>query len=292
MNILLKIIIGIVFVFFSNQNLSQEIDKLGKKELRIAYISKSGELDSLQQLFNNTSIAMNKEIMNLSHEIDNLKNQMNKNEIKCTETTNTLTLKNKSLIESISLLQDSLQNSTSNYELRKIFIEMFLRNRVYKLRCYESYSGVGPDGASIYKIAKIDNKYYTCDEYGNNIQKIESTNTEQTKEFNNWELKIDDNCKFQYIEPDENKTGTINKTSIKWRDDSYSDSLYNSSVIFGENYIKLPIAVFELETIRGSFDFFVYLYIGVKDFYFNEKQYSSFCPIILESIHIQTILTE
>jgi len=297
MKVLLKIIIGIVFVFLTNQILSQEIDKLGKKELRNAYNSKSAELDSLQQLFNDTLTAKNKEIINLNYKIDNLKNQINKIEIEmaeCEKTTNTLTSKNKSVIDLIRLFQDSLQNSTSNYELRKTLIDMYLRNRVYKLRYYESIGRAGITGPDIFKIARIDDKYYTSDfsdSYNKDKPIIELANDEQTKKYFNWGIEIDNNFRFQYNDTDENKTGTINKTTFEWRDFSYSDSLYNSSVIFGENYIKLPIAIIELETIRGVSDFFIYLYIGRKDFSFNEKQYSSYCSIILTSSFDDIILT-
>jgi hypothetical protein len=179
----------------------------------------------------------------------------------------------------------------NNGYFRRIIIDKYLLNKEFRIKYYNSYSGSGPDGGVFFTIAEVNNKYYTGDFYAGE-EVIQNADSEQLKSINSWRIKFHSNLEFEYSESETKYRGKISYKAIEWRDDSFMDSTYLCSIKISDDQLKVPLGIIELETVRGSFDFYIYYLIGKAQFSFNGKDHYAYNPIVFESMHVTKLFVE
>ncbi|MFM7672404.1 MAG: hypothetical protein ACKO6Q_07440 [Bacteroidota bacterium] len=169
-------------------------------------------------------------------------------------------------------------------------INKYIRGKNYRLLYYHSYDGVGPDGGSFTSIANINGSYYLGDISNGGAQKI-SRHTEQSYIINKFSLSVDKNLRFIIVIGDDIKSGYISISHGIWGNDPnmFPDSVSSKVLIKNNDVTYLPIIIQEFSTIRGDWDFNIYLHVGKVKYSFGKKEYEITNPIIFQSTHVEYI---
>jgi hypothetical protein len=300
-----KTLIVLTVLLFQLNLFGQDIENMDKKELRGYCSYLLHEIDSLNSVITTTKhkyIELSSKIDNKISEFNELKVFKEKIDLKyenC-EKDNIDIQKQLTKIEAhVRVLNDSLdycrtinEKSITYSSLRELIIQKYIMNRTFKLQYYNENVGTGGN----YSIAKINGKYYkqlSQWDFEEEKEKIKITEiSKQESYYNNWKFFVNDKLEFKYLQNEVNKTGTINPNSFDVGENQYPDSIIPSSVILNDTIFKLPLGNLELETGRGPWDFIIYYYIGRVEYYFNDKKHYTYNPIVLESDHVEIILTE
>jgi hypothetical protein len=279
----------------------QQIEKMDKKELRIELSARRTEIDSMM----NINLSLISQITMLKNSYDSLKNIFTKTklisdkiEAEIIDKKSKIIIlenKNNELSRKIDSLMDSLNKSNNSenylYYIRELIINKYLRNKTFKLKYYNSYDGVGPNGGSFTSIIETNDKYYIGDMINGGKQNVRLADYNDQLYYNAWSLNIDNNLQFRYNHGNEVIRGSINIKSTKWSDYITSDSTYFSSLITNQDQLKLPIGFIQLETIRGPFNFMIYFLVGEEKYWFNGKEYGAFNSVIIQSNNVQVIMS-
>ena len=281
-----------IFLLFCSVLYSQDVEKMGKKELRVAFTELNRQVDSLKNELiknGNEKDALNKNLSELSVNNNSLKSKIEDLESKEKEYKNKIDLIENQIkkLSQQGITKNTFSKSDFEQLIRKTLIDKYLVGKKFSLTYCFNTTHQGQSST----IALINDEYNKEEyksvqnvngDWGKGTTTFKKSDLQDVNDYKYWSFEVD--SKYNYIyrtkykneEFNDNEKGEINikdedgeEIFIENTDSSYIPKI---SVIFDKDIIKIPL--------RGGSVLdhnVIWLQIGNTEFEYNNKRY--FCPI-------------
>ena len=285
----IKKTIFILLFFISSSVNSQDVEKMGKKELRVAFTELTRQIDSLKVELTNCT----KEKLLLNNSISETTGKNNSLNLQLEQ----LAVKEREHINKIADLESKLKalssRETSNNVIsktefeqltRKTLIDKYLAGKKFILKHYKSlYSGSNNTSIALvnetyYKEESLIPKNNEAGDFRSVKTNIVKASERNNSEYKKWYIEIDSNYNFVYQNLSQRVKGKINIKDIEWTIDGI-DSSYNAriSVLYENDKIKIPLLLGDNSNGFDENGALIYFSIGNNNYFFNNKEL--LCPI-------------